>query len=193
MNNKERKQKTEEFLKALTNPKGALIKRGDSLFMTCDNATFGFSHSTLEEAATYLYLIFHHTGIFKPEFSVFNPKPSRMVKTYIMPRDTYLWDEQKQMETMNLHEFISFLRELVEKRNVPLIGVIGGMYGKDNIRTTYQVFFSSEMRAKFDDGNYPAIGSVVGGTSKSKNAKAKEDFFAKLEQAVNDYNDGKIK
>ena len=181
MTEQERKQKEQALIDAFESEEGVLITRGSSTFSTKENARFGFSAPTLDVAFANLYLIFHNIELYKPEFIVMNPTPSKPQGDFILPKDTYLWKEQKEMESLEYDDFIGYCMDLVINRNVPIIGVVGGLYGKDIVRATMQTLFTPET-IEVSSG-IPTIGSITGGTA-GKNAKAKEDLTRQLNQIL---------
>jgi len=185
MTEQERLVNQQRLVDAFTSSKGVIIRREDgTTYNTRDGARLGFGFPTLDAAATHLFLIFHKMDLFSPEFCVINPKPSQPTGDFVFAADTYLWDEQKRMENMGYDEFLDFFTELVEERGVPIIGVSGGLRADHTIRVTLQVLLSEDSYAITD--SYPALGSIVGGTRR-ENAKAKEKFLAKMEQAGEDF------
>lgn len=178
---KERIDKSKELIKHLLSPEGIVVNHAGRSFHTRDNASFEFTFPTLEDTIVILYAMFHHTDLYNPEFSVFNPRPSKPSGDFILPPDTYLWDEAKKMESMNLNELLAFSRDLVFNKGVPCIGVIGGLNGKDIVRVSIQVLYAHKFVDTF--GGFACIGSITGGTFE-KNKHCSKEFLTKLQSAV---------
>lgn len=142
-------------------PQGVQVNLGGRSVKSCDTATSKASLPSLEGALVYLHTVFHLACLHKPEFGVYNPKPSKPTGDYVFPADMFLKEEGKKLETMDLVEFVSYARTLVQKKKVPAISVTADIDNNDNSRYTMQIMFAKDL-VKLLNGEYLCLESVSG-------------------------------
>lgn len=163
-----------------------IIKRNNNSKEVESSANFGFSFETRKEVFTYLYALLHGSGLYHAEVIVYNPNPSKAPVAGAIPSDTYLWEEQKKMSTMDFDQFLDFCEDLVGTKSVPCIGVSGGIYGKNSIRIGAQAYFDPSIipvdensePLTLTDNEIPVFCSVAGSTP-AKNEKISREIEAK--------------
>lgn len=136
------------------------------------------------KAFAFLYSVFHLPDVVKPEYSVFNPNPTQHDPRYIIPQDTYLFDEQKKLAGMDLEDMIKECTQLVEQKGVPSINVIVGLDTNDTIRFSASAIFDV-ICVGGTDYEIPIMCSVTGGTEK-KNQELLQKILKQAELALND-------
>jgi hypothetical protein len=131
------------------------------------------SVGSMKDTFKFLYHLAQTNNAVKVEYMVFNPNPVQRDPAYMVPRDTYLFEEGEKMLGMDINEMVRHCTRLTVGKKVPVIGVVFGMDPTDTIRFTAQILLIDSVRAAARN-TFPIMCSVTGGT-KQQNAQIYND------------------
>lgn len=178
MNNQKRRKREEKLIDDIFSPKGVNFTRPNGQrFNTRDMATRTMVFEDPYLAIVCLYAVYHSEGMVNPEYSVFNPRPSKPVGQQILPADSKLTEDQEMLQTMDLEEHMKYCVKLIREKKVPAIGVVAGLEPTDTIRLTAMSIFDARLSKLC--GGPSVMFSVTGG-----NREQNQDYMDQAMQAV---------